>query len=309
MAQIKRAAPAKCDPNTLEDSVGEDTKSSFSVAVKKQASHLNVDEPNGPGNGKGFIAMYRSVMDHWIWEKGRARTKTEAWLYLLLSARYSNSKDAVGYSLISLQSGQLLTSQKKLSEDWRWGREAVRSFLKMLEDDQMITIKTTKKYTIITICNYDSYQGRKPTNLHQKTNKPTSTRHQPDTYNKENNVNNENNGSIAAGDKSPQPRCYKNWSEEDFKNEVNQFKGIYPDEMLTAFFEWFKEKSPRGKMRFQSEKAWETGLRLNAWQRRNFDNKAENRKGYQATSQKPAPSLWERAEKNSKTQSVCETLK
>ena len=46
-----------------------------------------------------------------------------------------------------------------LSRDWKWSRGRVRRFLNQCENDGMIECKSTHLTSIITICNYDSFQG------------------------------------------------------------------------------------------------------------------------------------------------------
>lgn len=63
-------------------------------------------------------------------------------------------------------------------------------------------------------------------------------------------------------------RSFKKISEEDFYKQLAGFRDDYPKEMLRAFFEYWKEKSATGMMRFQLEKTWDTALRLKTWQKR-----------------------------------------
>lgn len=132
------------------------------------------------GNYKtGWIRVYRSIRNHWLYEPNRKRTKLEAWYDLLLQAKHGQQKETIGYDLITIERGQILTSQDKLSRDWRWDRSSVRSFLHSLHEDQMLTIETTNKFTMITICNYDTYQDNSPTlspsNQHQINTTSTHT--------------------------------------------------------------------------------------------------------------------------------------
>lgn len=76
--------------------------------------------------------------------------------------------------------------------------------------------------------------------------------------------------SIYLSDKS-QKKTYKEFSQQDFINELEKFKSDYPKELLNNFYKYWKETSPGGKMRFQLEKTWETDLRLENWQRNNLN--------------------------------------
>jgi hypothetical protein len=125
----------------------------------------------------GFVCLYRSVKNHWLWKSSRVKTKFEAWVDLILLANHDPYKEPVGHDLIELKKGQVLTSQEKLSKEWFWDRSAVRGFLKQLQQDRMISVKVTVKFTVITICNYSSYNDLRPTKQHQLNINSTSTQH------------------------------------------------------------------------------------------------------------------------------------
>ncbi|PTI96343.1 DnaD domain-containing protein [Staphylococcus simulans] len=157
----------------------------------------------------GWISLHRSVENHWLYQEDRVFSKFEAWLHLLLEANHKDNKVTIGNQLVEVKRGQKLTSVLTLSDLWGWSRTKTNSFLELLKKDNMIDIKKTTKYTLITIVNYDFYQsdeGRKKHQIeqqkdikktsteHQKDIKKTSTEHQKDTnnnVNKDNNVNNE----------------------------------------------------------------------------------------------------------------------
>ncbi len=58
---------------------------------------------------------------------------------------------------------------------------------------------------------------------------------------------------------------YKNWTEEDFRADIEKNKKGYSPKMLTLFFRHFKQKTPTGEMLFQSKKAWNTEDQLKIW--------------------------------------------
>jgi len=77
---------------------------------------------------------------------------------------------------------------------------------------------------------------------------------------------------------SPQPRSFKQWTEKEFGNEIaelfnqGEIKGI-TKQAARDFYDYWRELSPNGKMRFQLQKTWQTNLRLNTWVRRQFEGK------------------------------------
>lgn len=142
---------------------------------------------------KGYISLYRSIQDHKLYPHNRAFTLFEAWVDLLMKANHKDVEMIVEMSIKTINRGDILTSEVKLSGMWRWSRTKVRDFLRLLESDEMIIKKSTSKYTIITICNYDNYQCVETSEKHQKNIKKTSEKHQKNTNNNDNNDNNNTN--------------------------------------------------------------------------------------------------------------------
>jgi hypothetical protein len=131
----------------------------------------------------GYIKLFRSIKKHWLWKESRKKTPFEAWMDLMLRACHSDLKEPIGPDFIVVKRGQILTSQLKLSKDWMWSRKAVTFFLRALERDNMVDIKCTNKWSMITICNYATYQDFGTTKEQQKNIKRTSKEHQEHTYN------------------------------------------------------------------------------------------------------------------------------
>ena len=107
---------------------------------------------------KGWVCLYRSI---WAWRyspdiTGESFSKMEAWLSLICDANHADRK--VGEVMVNR--GQMLTSQVKLAERWKWSRGKVRRFLDCLESGSEIVQQTVQQaYTLITLINYPIYQG------------------------------------------------------------------------------------------------------------------------------------------------------
>lgn len=126
----------------------------------------------------GWIKMDRSIMEHWIYPHMRKFTPYEAWTDMLFMTNFSTGKLMVDKTIVEIKRGSFISSELQLGYRWLWSRNEVRSFLKMLEKDLMILKNSTTKYTMITICNYELYQGNSPTNQ-QRTNNKATTKQQP----------------------------------------------------------------------------------------------------------------------------------
>ncbi len=106
---------------------------------------------------QGWISLNRELMNHWVWDC--EFSAGQAWVDLLLYANHSHAKIMIKGQLIELNRGQQARSELTLSKAWKWSRNKVRRFLKNLEKDGMIELKSGHLTTVITICNYDSFQS------------------------------------------------------------------------------------------------------------------------------------------------------
>lgn len=67
------------------------------------------------------------------------------------------------------------------------------------------------------------------------------------------------------GGKPPPLKSFKNFSEQEFIDEIKIYESLFEKDLLNSFFKYWKEKSAGGKMKFQLERTWETKLRLEKW--------------------------------------------
>lgn len=106
----------------------------------------------------GWIKLNRDIVKHWIFKD---EWKFKCWIDLLILANYSENKVEIKGVLLTCKRGELLYSLESLSNRWGGNKSKVRRFLKLLESDSMIELKSEQVTTRITICNYESYQGER----------------------------------------------------------------------------------------------------------------------------------------------------
>jgi len=146
----------------------------------------------------GWIKLHRKVREHWIFQEKRKFSRFEAWVDLLMMANHKDNKFLLGNELIEVNRGQLVTSELKLMERWRWGKSKLRDFLKLLEEDGMIVRKSDRKKTVITICNYNEYQDYDSENRPQTDHEQTNNGLLSDTNKNDKNVKNEKNNNYTS---------------------------------------------------------------------------------------------------------------
>lgn len=107
--------------------------------------------------GEGWIKTYRSLADHWLWQD-KPFSKGQAWIDLMLIVNHRDNKTLIDGRLEEIERGKTITSIRKLCDRWGWSNTKVKNFLKMLENDGMIGVKSDSKNTVINIVNYSIYQ-------------------------------------------------------------------------------------------------------------------------------------------------------
>ena len=110
-------------------------------------------------NGNNWIKLNRSITDHWLWTSGETFSRGQAFIDLLLMAAYADHPIVSQGKRMNLKRGSVVTSIRYLSDRWRWSKDKTMNFLNDLEADGTIEKVSDTKRTVLTIVNYDKYQG------------------------------------------------------------------------------------------------------------------------------------------------------
>lgn len=105
----------------------------------------------------GWVKLYRNIQDHWIYSFNEP-DKTLAWIDLIISASHSGGSFMAKGKLVQFERGQVAASQVSLQKRWKMSQNKVKRFLELLKKEGMIDFETNEQTTIITICNYSSFQ-------------------------------------------------------------------------------------------------------------------------------------------------------
>lgn len=100
----------------------------------------------------GWIKLHRKIQD---WEWYRDGNTFRLFIHLLLSA----NRKPQSWKGIVIGRGDLATGRKSLSAQTGLSEQSVRTSLERLRSTNEVTSKSTSKYSIITIVNYDTYQS------------------------------------------------------------------------------------------------------------------------------------------------------
>ena len=213
----------------------------------------------------GWVRIHRKIQDCWIWNVDTPFDERSAWIDLFMQANHKDIKMLFGGELITVKRGERITSIRTLANRWKWSRDKVSRFLKLLESDNMITRDSDNHRTLLTMVNYGLYQDWSDTERTQNgqeqghtpdtdkaTPKPQARPH-PGTNNNDNNYNNdknENNKSLRIKETEQKAedlfeRLWKLYPRKEGKGSVSKTQKMkllsIGEEELTRAINRYKE--------------------------------------------------------------------
>lgn len=141
---------------------------------------------------QGWISLHRQLQNNWVWQD-KPFSRGQAWIDILLMVNHKDNKILLGTELVEVERGSRVTSIRKLCDRWGWSNTKVRAFLKLLEDDNMLIVKSDSKKTTLTVVNYSNYQNSNDT----KNDTETTQKHTNNNDNNENNANKDHDGDFS----------------------------------------------------------------------------------------------------------------
>lgn len=200
---------------------------------------------------KGYIKHYRKVMDSFVWTNPYMY---KLWSLCLMKAAHEKRKFLFNGKEVWLNSGEFVTGRDALTFEMNKGAKrehqvnstSVWRWIKLFEKEGMLDIKSTTKYSVISISNWGAYQSDEQ----QVDNKWTSSEQQVDTNKNEKNYKNEKNIDNNNG---------------EYPAELIQtLYGKFPSGILqSAISEWLKTW-PREMICFAIQTSFDYGKELNA---------------------------------------------
>ena len=119
---------------------------------------------------EGFIKLHRKLLE---WEWFDDANTLKLFIYCLCRANWEEGS----WHGITYHPGEFITSLPKLSESTKLSLQEVRTALKHLKSTGEITDKGYNKFRIITVNNWDLYQGdNRQTNRQLTDNQQTTNR-------------------------------------------------------------------------------------------------------------------------------------
>lgn len=227
----------------------------------------------------GFIALYRKLLDSPIWQVTTVEQKVIL-ITLLLMANHSEKKWYWQGEEFICQPGQFITSLPNIVKACGNGLtvQNVRTALKRFENMNFLTDQSTKTGRLITIVNWQVYQGKREVDNRQPNSQLTDGQQTPNrqpnsqltSNNNDNNItmiNNDNNNNNAHAREQTQNGLEVNEKEKGFE----RFWGLYPSKRKkpVARIAWMNMRVHSEEQYALINAAVERYKKTNQWQEEN----------------------------------------
>jgi hypothetical protein len=212
--------------------------------------------------GNGWIKIHRDIYNHWTFKDSNY---LKGWMTLLLKANHSDVKTLFeyrsGYSpeVVTIKRGDVLLSYKKFGFELGWSASKVKRFLVKLQKDEMIVIHNEKRWTHVTILNYDTYQY---------------TRHTTDTPPNQKRHDTENNIRMNKKVKNEKKTLSQKEQLTIISKDIQGFKSKFPNANIQLEFDRMSDWLLSSGKKYKNYKAF-----FNNWLRKaSHDSGAEENK-------------------------------
>lgn len=122
-----------------------------------------------------WIKLFRDINKHWIWQNS---DYLKWWLDILLEVNHAPAKVVINNKIYDCNRGEKLYSLDTWATRWGTNKSKVRRFLTLLQNDNMIVLKSETQTTRLTVCKYDTYQDMR----HADETQTTRKRHADETH-------------------------------------------------------------------------------------------------------------------------------
>jgi hypothetical protein len=196
----------------------------------------------------GWIKLHRKITE---WEWYCDPNTFRLFMHLIVTANHNQET----WRGTTVERGQLATGRESLSRELRLSQQEIRTSLDKLKMSGNIAIKSTNKFSVITVCNYEKYNkidiDLQPAN--QPANQPTSNSTNSSTS-KSTSKNNEkptvNIDLQPANQPANQPTTQPQTRSKEIKNKRLVQK------TSPRGFEKFWESYPRKQKKKEALSAW-----------------------------------------------------
>jgi hypothetical protein len=159
---------------------------------------------------RGYVKLWRVSLEKPIFQK------PELWQFAtwcLMKATHKKRTQLVGFQQVELEPGQFIFGRDSAAEQLLSTPQKIRTCVKILSNLEFITIKSTNKYSVITIINWRIYQPEENNSTSNLTTNQPATNQQITTNKNVKNVKNNNNPPTPLSGGTVYSKSFLDWYE------------------------------------------------------------------------------------------------
>jgi len=176
---------------------------------------------------RGYVKLWRKAIDSGLFGHPLAWT---IWCWILINATYKRIKYPTRHGIVELEPGQVIVGRYKMAKIFGTTEQKLRTAILLLKSTSTITIKTTNRYSLITVINWTQYQTNEDEITSTITNTLTSSQpaaNQQLTTDKEcKNERSKENPLVGEGAATPQKP--KSKPKDAFSPDLEAIYAAYP---------------------------------------------------------------------------------
>lgn len=188
---------------------------------------------------QGFIKLHRQITE---WEWYSNINVCRLFIHCLLKANHKDNK----WQGIVIERGSFITSIENLAFETGLSGQQIRTALNKLKSTGEITSKTTNRYSVISIKNWDMYQVDNKQDNKQITNKHQTDNKQITTNNNDKNEENEKESKYVIEYLNQQTNYNYKFVDKNIKLVSNRLKEYSKEELLAMIdykcSEWLQDE-------------------------------------------------------------------
>ncbi len=166
------------------------------------------------GGLNGFIKIHRKLIE-WGWYSNSV--VKDVFIHILMIATFKEGY----YQGQKLNPGDAIIGVKRLADELGFSVQQVRTALKKLESTKEISLKSTNRFTVATVVNWEFYQLQDglPTNEQQTDNNPLTNEQQ--SINKQSTNEQQTNNKQSTNEQQHLKNVKKDKNVNNVKNDKN----------------------------------------------------------------------------------------
>lgn len=127
---------------------------------------------------KGWIKLHRQLLCSHIFQNEKL---LKIWIWCLMKATHKEKEQIVGRQKVKLKKGQFVTGRNAAAAELGMAPSTAWDYLKLLEAESCINIKSNNKFSVVTVVNWAFYQGSNENFDSKIDSKKTTNEQQMDT--------------------------------------------------------------------------------------------------------------------------------